>query len=240
MGKRKREANGEEAAVLLRPDQLAPRYQVSKRTISRWTEKGIVTVIRLSPKCVRFDPVACDKNCAPLHRSGNRGMKTTKALAQSFFMNEAESSHKQQPEHNWNTFGGCFIGLFPFVPHDQAPPRCSWEVGGTLKEAAANYRQAEAPFVSQIEDVIRALCKTGSASTPSKEIQYLLGLRSAVLESFFLKFAISLGNGRHSTIIPFPALPTLRVVEWFCIDWWRQHGASAVAELSYIERFLGD
>lgn len=139
------------------------------------------------------------------------------------------------PEHNWATFAPCFLGLFPYIPHDQAPHECRWNLGESLKETVSNYQEAETGFVKQTEDVIRTLCDKGSASAASEAVAYFLGLRSAVLESFFLKFSIGTRNGRSWTIIPFPTLPTHNVIEWFLIDWWRRHGAFEVAAFRYIE-----
>jgi hypothetical protein len=132
-------------------------------------------------------------------------------------------------EPNWFTFYSAFTELFPFIPHDEAPPEAAWPPGATSKETEENYRRAEAPFVPQIENVIRQLCKTGSASTPSKAVAYFLGLRSTILACFFFKFSISDGPSRYLTIIPFPSLPTPVVMQWFLIDWWAAWGPYEVS-----------
>lgn len=157
-------------------------------------------------------------------------------------------------KHNWTTFAVSFIGMFPFIEHNQAPIECAWSVGETLKETAENFRRTEAPFAAEVEGVIHTFCQTGTTPKAARTAQYFLGLRSAVLESLFLKFSINKSRTLNEvalasaakpqvieeTIIPFPSLPTLQVLEWFLIDWWRKQGAIEVAQLRYLEAFLGD
>ncbi len=52
---------GVEVARLITPRQVAARYQVSDRTISRWVSGGMLPVVRLSQRCLRFDPAKCDE-----------------------------------------------------------------------------------------------------------------------------------------------------------------------------------
>jgi hypothetical protein len=40
--------------------ELALRYQISVRTIDRWIAKRMIPVMRLSPRCLRFDIAQCD------------------------------------------------------------------------------------------------------------------------------------------------------------------------------------
>jgi predicted site-specific integrase-resolvase len=40
---------------------IAERYRVAIRTIDRWIAKGIIPVIRISPRCLRFDVARCDQ-----------------------------------------------------------------------------------------------------------------------------------------------------------------------------------
>jgi hypothetical protein len=40
---------------------IAARYDASKRSVDRWVSQGILPVIRLSPRMVRFDVEACDE-----------------------------------------------------------------------------------------------------------------------------------------------------------------------------------
>jgi len=40
--------------------ELALRYQISLRTVDRWVAKRMIPVIRLSPRCLRFDVAQCD------------------------------------------------------------------------------------------------------------------------------------------------------------------------------------
>jgi hypothetical protein len=147
---------------------------------------------------------------------------------------------ESEPEDNWFTFADWYLGLFPYIEHDEAPPEAAWALSATFEETRENYKQAEAPFVSQIESVIRKLCETGSASAPSKAVAYFLGCRSAVLESFFFKLSIGDSFGRSLTIIPFPSLPRMRVAQWFLIDWWRHHGASETCYQRYKERWYAN
>jgi hypothetical protein len=152
-----------------------------------------------------------------------------------FPMNQRHQFNEES-NHNWSTFAACFIGLFPYIPHDEVPQGCACALGATLKETSNNYKQAEAPFLSEIEEWIRTFCKVGSAPAPSKSIAYFLGLRCAVLECIFLKFSIGIGsNFTQSTIIPFPSLPVLQIVEWFLLDWWRNQGALEVAKFLHLE-----
>src|SRR5437764_13128405 len=97
------------------------------------------------------------------------------------------------PEHNWSTFAACFVGMFPYIQHDKAPPECAWTVGDAPETFETDFRRAQAPFLADIEATIRTLCSTGAASHGSKSVQYFLGLRGAVLEQFFLEFSIPRG-----------------------------------------------
>jgi hypothetical protein len=141
-------------------------------------------------------------------------------------------------EHNWSTFGMCFVGMFPYIPHDEAPPTCSWKVGDTLSEIDRDFRRVEAPYVAEIEKIIRSLCRRGNAPAGSEESQYFLGLRAAVLAPFLLSHAVPIQGGALQTILPFPQLPTLRVLEWFLIDWWNRHGPQRICEYRHLEDTL--
>jgi hypothetical protein len=147
---------------------------------------------------------------------------------------KASPNERGEPQHNWITFAMCAIGTFGYVSHDEAPPDCAWKLGKTQEETAENFKAAEAPFLVEIENVIHTFCETGSASAPSKAVAYFLGQRSSVLEKFFLKFSVG-GKDYHSTVIPFPSLPVLRVVEWFFIDWWKQWGAWEAAMYRHLD-----
>jgi hypothetical protein len=48
------------AAALCRKRDIAARYQIGIRTLDRWIAKRIIPVIRVSPRCIRFDPEQCD------------------------------------------------------------------------------------------------------------------------------------------------------------------------------------
>jgi len=171
-----------------------------------------------------------------------------------FFVNRGKTNSDEQsnkPQHNWGSFALCAIGTFSWILEDEAPPECAWKLGRTLLQTTENFKTAESPFLPQIESVIHTFCETDSASSPSKAVAYFLGWRSAVLEQFFLKLSVSstklrLGSTRlsvsstiRSTIIPFPSVPVLRVVEWFFIDWWRQWGAWEAAKLRHIDKSEG-
>ena len=43
---------------LLTIDQLATHMQVKRRTVIAWVRRGIIPVVRPSPKVLRFDPEA--------------------------------------------------------------------------------------------------------------------------------------------------------------------------------------
>jgi len=45
---------------LLTKKQIAQRYQVTPWCVDKWMRKRRIPFIRLSSRCVRFDPVACD------------------------------------------------------------------------------------------------------------------------------------------------------------------------------------
>ena len=152
----------------------------------------------------------------------------------------ATLANKPEPEHNWYTLGAC-LAFFPYIPHDEAPLQCAWTLGATCKETQDNFKRAEAPFVSQIEEVIRTFCETGSATTPSDAVAYFFGLRPIVIECFFARFSIRKNSSTHLTIIPYPLLPTKRVLEWFLIDWWQEWGISEICLQRYSDEFhLGE
>jgi hypothetical protein len=48
------------AATLCRKRDIAARYQIGVRTVDRWIAKRIIPVIRVSPRCILFDPEQCD------------------------------------------------------------------------------------------------------------------------------------------------------------------------------------
>jgi hypothetical protein len=48
------------APKLWTTSQLAHRYQVDARTIKAWTKQKKIPVVRISERCLRFDPDACD------------------------------------------------------------------------------------------------------------------------------------------------------------------------------------
>jgi hypothetical protein len=156
---------------------------------------------------------------------------------------------RQERNWNWTTFALIFDDLFPRISHVQAPPKCSWAVGTTLRETMRNYRAAETPFVPEIEGVIRKLCTTGVVfmpDAPSKASEYFLGLRSAVLKELFFQLSIFERAAPHSddvntsALVPFPSLPAQRVAEWFLVQWWRKWGVLKVSELRHLEAFLED
>jgi hypothetical protein len=143
---------------------------------------------------------------------------------------------KPETRHNWETFRAC-LEAYPYVPHDEAPPECAWNLGATCEETGNNYRRAEAPFVPQIEKFIRTFCETGSAKTPSLAIAYFIGLRFIVFDYFLARFSICNGPNSYLTIIPFPSLPTRRVLEWFLTDWWQQWGVWEICLQRYSDEF---
>ena len=49
------------SAFLYRKRDIALRYRVGVRTVDRWIAKRIIPVIRLSPRCLRFDVARCDE-----------------------------------------------------------------------------------------------------------------------------------------------------------------------------------
>ena len=145
-------------------------------------------------------------------------------------------SHKSKSRSTWHTFRAR-LGCFAYIPHDDAPPECAWALGATCEETQDNYKRAEAPFIPQIDEVVRTLCKTGSATTASDAVAYFLGLRFIVLDYFFAKFSIHNNPTSVLTIIPFPSLPTAGVLEWFLTDWWREWGVSEICLQRYSDEF---
>jgi hypothetical protein len=142
---------------------------------------------------------------------------------------------------NWLTFVewlSDFGRVFPFIPHEQAPQRASWSLGATYMQTLENYKRAEAPFVPQIEDVIRGFCTTRHASVKSVALAYFLGLRPIILLFFLSKFTIQPGPDRYVSIIPFPSLPPPHVAQWFLIDWWRAWGPRETASRRLQDRFF--
>jgi hypothetical protein len=81
------------------------------------------------------------------------------------------------------------------------------------------------------------VCKPGSVCVDSPAIRYLLGLRGAAVSDFWGKFDVT-KNGVTSTIIPPSSLPALRVLEWFMIDWWQQHGPKYICECRLMDETL--
>jgi hypothetical protein len=49
---------------LLTKAELARRYMVSTRTIDSWMAGGLLSFIKMSRKCVRFDPAESDLEIA--------------------------------------------------------------------------------------------------------------------------------------------------------------------------------
>jgi hypothetical protein len=49
---------------LVTSDDLAKRYNVSRRTIQVWVQRGLLPVIAISKRCLRFDIRKCDKALA--------------------------------------------------------------------------------------------------------------------------------------------------------------------------------
>jgi hypothetical protein len=139
--------------------------------------------------------------------------------------------------HNWASFSMVFVGMFPYIPHDEAPRDCFWRVGNTWDTLASDFGRAQAPFLPEIEKVIRTLCDTGNAQNDSKAVGYFLGLRGCVLESFFLSLSVPKGQ-IHETIIPFPTKPLMKTLEWFLIDWWNFHGPRQICRIRLIEDHL--
>jgi hypothetical protein len=156
----------------------------------------------------------------------------------SYFQQMTKLPDKSKSRPTWHTFRP---ESFPYIPHDEAPPECAWALGATCEETQSNYKRAEAPFVPQIDEAIRTLCKTGSATTPSEAVAYFLGLRFIVLDYFFARFSIRNNPSSFLTIIPFPSLPPTRVLEWFLTDWWREWGVSEICFQRYSDEFhLGE
>jgi len=108
---------------------------------------------------------------------------------------------------NWFTFSNSLLGWFPLISADEVP-EAALGPGETSKETEQNYRRAETPFVAEIENVIRTLCESGSASVPSKLVAYFLPWRSTTVMAFLLKLSISFSPYRYLSIIPSPPLPT--------------------------------
>jgi len=154
-------------------------------------------------------------------------------------MNRGETNDRPEPEHNWTSFGMCFVGMFPYIPHDEAPPNCAWKVGADYDTMDLDFRRAEAPYRAEIETIVRTLCATDNAEMGSPESAYFLGLRGAVLGPWFLSLSVPLpGTGATHTIVPFPKMPMMRVLEWFLIDWWNHHGPKFACEIRILETAL--
>ncbi len=50
----------EAQARLITREQLAKRYVISPRSIDRLVQRKVIPVIRLTARCLRFDPQKCD------------------------------------------------------------------------------------------------------------------------------------------------------------------------------------
>jgi len=102
-----------------------------------------------------------------------------------------------------------------------------------------DFRRAEAPFIPEIERVIRAICNAEQLEVSdeiSRGATYFLGLRGTLVLDFLMDLDVEIGGPATPlnspdagpltmTIIPFPALPAHEVMQWLLIDWWREHGA---------------
>jgi hypothetical protein len=49
------------AAAFCTKRDIAARYKVGTRTIDRWLSRKMIPVVRLSPRCVRFEIAQCDE-----------------------------------------------------------------------------------------------------------------------------------------------------------------------------------
>jgi len=130
---------------------------------------------------------------------------------------------------NWFTFGNSLLHLFPRIGVDEVSD-AAWGPGETSDETEQNYREAEAPFVAEMENVIRTLCEAGSAPMPSKAATYFLFWRATTVAGFLLKLLTSTDPNRYSSIIPFPSLPTPAVIQWFLIEWWTVWGPDEISD----------
>jgi hypothetical protein len=141
-------------------------------------------------------------------------------------------SHKD-PRH-WHDLWACWLALFPYIPHSEAPDTCSWTHSHDALILEQQYKQREEPFLFEIEQSIDAISK-GLDCTPSAETRYFLGLRWSVIEDFLSSLTVTKGQN-HWTIIPPAALPEQTIFRWLMIDWWNSHGVKRLVELEITER----
>ncbi len=135
---------------------------------------------------------------------------------------------------NWFEFATRFVGLFDYIPVQQAPEGCSWRLGSDWETVEHDLEAVEARHAPAIQAAIERLCTTDSTGPVSPQVRYFLGLRGAVLEDFLL----SLSAGQ-SSVFPYPSgVPTLSILRWLLVDWWRVHGARHACKLRLQEDYL--
>ena len=49
------------SAKLVTKKEIAARYSVHPKTVEKWADAGIIPVIKINRRCVRFDLDKCDK-----------------------------------------------------------------------------------------------------------------------------------------------------------------------------------
>jgi hypothetical protein len=136
----------------------------------------------------------------------------------------------QQPRENWPSFAMKWLGHFPYVEHSEAPAECAWKLGESAEGFSSDYRRVEAPFRSEIENVINQIAD-GGTTPASPQVAYFLGIRGEVVQDFLFSLYLSNGSGLHHTIIPFPNQEALSVMRWLMISWFDLLGPDRAALL---------
>lgn len=154
----------------------------------------------------------------------------------------------EDAQHNWLTFAqsedsifATFCDRFPSYLEEYLnwPSECAWAIGETQAQLDKDFRRAEAQFGPAIESATRDFCRDPkSTHDVSPAVSYFLSVRGRVLGGLFQQLTVETSPGTFEsihTIIPFPSKPLNEVLEWFLIDWWREHGPRGICETRVID-----
>jgi len=137
---------------------------------------------------------------------------------------------------NWEEASQMLHEAVVYIPSDEAPPACAWQVKEVLSgDPAEELRQAEAPFLPDIEKAIRRFDIDKRLVLASKEVAYFVGLRAQVAEQFLASLSTH-GPHESESILAYPAHTSfLTIIEWLLLDWWREHGYDEACKLALLD-----
>ena len=137
---------------------------------------------------------------------------------------------------NWPELADMLDSAFAFMPLDEPPLACIWSiVRDTSGDDAEELRQAEAPFLREIEAAIRRLDIDRQLVSRSPEVAYFVSLRCQVASRFVASLTTD-GPLESASILAYPTgTRFLTIAEWLLLDWWRAHGYTAACALRLLE-----